>query len=291
MELLLGLAGLASGFALTRFSAERRRRQLAAHEAQQILAALASEARHISLLVAVSGSIVNSLAAGRRQELRAALPAYLPPKPLLLPAAAESAIRLDAIATPAIQCLVEFYSLVSFARTATLEHTKRLPNGGCGQTTDTEMLAEAWQAAALQSIKALTILDGQDAAADPASEDTAALRRLIEMLRGVTLGRAPCIRIDGAVIVPGWIERRKQLRREVDRPAQLSVNGIPHEMTLRDISVGGVGLEGHASVKPGDLVNIALDSGVNVQGVAVWNRDGRVGVKLTCPLPNPISSS
>ena len=114
-------------------------------------------------------------------------------------------------------------------------------------------------------------------------------QRLEELLRGVSLGRAPCVRLDGAVIVPGWVERRAQLRRQVALPAQLAVNGQSHKMVVRDISADGVGLEGEAAVKPGDRVNIALDSGVHMEGVAVWNRDGRVGVRLDKRLPNPVA--
>ena len=58
---------------------------------------------------------------------------------------------------------------------------------------------------------------------------------------------------------------------------------------MRDLSAGGLGIEGGESVQPGDAVNVALGSGVRFEGVAVWNRSGRVGVKLSAPMKSPVS--
>ncbi len=304
MELILGFAGLASGIALAHFNTSRKRDGIAssdlallvAEEARttkesdrHIQSALAREARDICLLIAVSGSIVNMLATGRRPELKTSLAAFLPPQPIILPSAIERVAHMDTVANKTAQNLIGFYALVKFARTATLVYAEKFEANRAGKGVDIETLVEAWRAAAIQSLAVLSLLDNEADRHEFGTKDRVAGQRLVELLRGVSLGRAPCVRLDGAVIVPGWVERRGQLRRQVALPAQLAVNGQNHKMLVRDISTDGVGLEGEASVKPGDRVNIALDSGVQMEGVAVWNRDGRVGVKLSKRLPNPVA--
>ncbi len=304
MELILGLAGLASAIALAHANLSRKRNNAhvdvprlvanddrnSADEARQVQAALAREARDISLLVAVSGSIVNMLATGRRTELRSSIAAYLPPQPIILPAAFDHVARMGGPANKTVQNLIGFYALVNFARTATLVYAEKFELNRGSMSVDIATLAEAWQAAATQSIGVLSFLDAEADRFAFGTKDKMAAERLRELLRGVTLGRAPCVRLDGVVIVPGWVERRAQVRRQVDMPAQVAVNGANHKMVVRDISAEGLGLEGEVSVKPGDRVNIALDGGTQMEGVAVWNCDGRVGVKLNKRLPNPVAA-
>lgn len=259
----------------------RHQGRLSAKEAHGVLAALAQEAYDISLLVAVTGSIVNSIVASRRPQLRTSMAAYLPTPPLLFPASVGNATVATAMAVTTIQSMISFYGLVAFARSATLAYTVKREPGGVAGPISMETLGEAWQAAATQSIGVLTVLgylDKSSVVNDGKNNIPAA--RLIEMLWDVTLGRSPCVRVDGAVVIPGWIERRGHLRREVNAPATLSIGGQRQTVTVRDLSAGGLGLEGGDNVKPGDHVSISLGTGINLDGVAVWTRDGRVGVKL-----------
>lgn len=251
-------------------------------EASGVLVALAQEAYDVSLLVAVTGSVVNAIVASRRPQLRTSMAAYLPSPPILFPASVGNATVASAMTTPAIQSLISYYGLVNFARSATLSYTVKREPGGVAGPISMETLGEAWQAAATQSIGVLTVLGFLDKTSVlNHGSDNVPAARLVEMLWDVTLGRSPCVRIDGAVIIPGWIERRGHLRREINAPATLSVGGQQQRVTVRDLSAGGVGIEGSADVKPGDRVSVSLGSGIMLEGIAVWNRDGRVGVKLT----------
>jgi hypothetical protein len=54
--------------------------------------------------------------------------------------------------------------------------------------------------------------------------------------------------------------------------------------TIRDISVGGIGLEGAYGVFPGDRVSIALISGEKRTGIVRWWLNGCCGVQFDTPL-------
>jgi hypothetical protein len=269
----------------------RSKRPSAKVDSRGLHAALAQEAHDIALLVAATGSIVNAIVACKRPQLRTCMATYLPVQPTLYPAAISSNSASEALSTQAVQAMSAFYNIVSFARSATLSYSAKREPGGVTGPISMETLAEAWQSAAMQAIGVLTAVGYLDKASGlfASSGDNAAALRLIEMLWGVTVGRSPCVRIDGAVIVPGWIERRAHLRREINAPATLSTNGTRQKVTVRDMSAGGIGLEGGDSVQPGDAVNISLGTGVKFDGVAVWNKDGRVGVKLSSPLKSPVA--
>ena len=303
MELIFGLAGLASGIALAHLNFNRSRPDQHQNrynfvadqpddfdaQSRHLQAALIREARDISLLVAVSGSIINVLATRQRLGLRSSLAAYVPPPPSVLPAAIKQTARMDDAQNKAVQALVSFYALVGFARNATLVFADRRERSGNTGGVPIESLAEAWQAAAKQGISVLKLLDSGEERTVFGKRDKFAGQRLVELLRGVELGRAPCVRIDGVVIVPGWVERRAQVRKQVAKPTEVAINGTSHKMLIRDISAGGIGLEGNTAAEPGDRVDIKLESGVSVSGVAIWNSDGRLGVKLDQQLPNPIA--
>ena len=254
-----------------------------------MLVAIAQEAHDISLLVAVTGSIVNAIVASKRPQLRTSMAAYLPGAPIALPAAIGTNAISAALPTQTIRSLIAFYGLVAFARSASLGYSARREPGGISGPISMETLGEAWQAAATQAIGTLTLLGYLDrnSLLFEGGKDNPTSVKLIEMLWAVALGRTPCVRIDGAVIVPGWIERRTHLRREVNTPATLSFNGTQQRVTVRDLSAGGIGIEGGQEVRAGDRVQIALGTGVKFDGVAVWNRDGRVGIQLTSPPIQP----
>ena len=268
----------------------RGRQRLMGKEARGMHAALAQEAYDTSMLVAVTGSIVNAIVAGKRPTLRNSITCYQPPQPTLFPSAVSAGTAASAVSAQAMQNMIAFYGLISFARAAAQGFSaKRDPAAGAGPIGG-DTLGEAWQAAAMQSVGVLAslgFLDKNSSLYEHGRDNSKSLR-LVEMLWAVTLGRTPCVRIDGAIIVPGWVERRTHLRREINAPATLLVNGLEQPVTVRDLSAGGLGIEGDADVHPGDRVSVSLGSGVNFDGVAVWNRHGRIGVKLTTGLTGPI---
>lgn len=260
--------------------------------ARGVHAVLAQEAYDAALLVTVTGSVVNAIVSGNRPQLRTTMAAYLPAPPMLFPSTVSVGTAAHALPSAALQNMIAFYGLVTFARSATLGYSTKREPGGVSGPVSMETLAEAWQAAAMQAIGVLTSLGFLDKPALQGlnSRDAAAPSRLVEMLWSVTLGRTPCVRIDGAVIIPGWIERRTHLRREINAPATLHANGHDQHVLVRDLSAGGIGLEGGGSLQPGDPVSVSIGNGVSFEGKTVWNRDGRVGVKLTNAMAIPVSA-
>jgi PilZ domain len=291
MNLIDNFAELSSGRAGAGTARRRAMRRTTPADARGLHAALAQEAHDAAILVAATGSIVNAIVACKRPQLRTCMATYLPPQPTLFPSAISSSAASKALSTEAVQGLSSFYSVTAFARSATLSYSARREPGGITGPISMETLGEAWQSAAMQGIGVLAtmgFLDAESGLFEKTGDNTASLR-LVEMLWGVTAGRSPCVRIDGAVIVPGWIERRTHLRREINAPATLSHNGANQKVTVRDLSAGGIGIDGGVGIEPGDEVNVSLGGGVRFEGVAIWNRDGRVGVKLSAPLKSPVS--
>ncbi len=254
---------------------------------RHVHACLSQELCDILRLAGVSGSIVNVLATGNRQELRAALPTYLPPRSVLLPGLVCQISQDAGIPAKLISNLTGLYALLAFAASATTAHIAPLEPGRGARVIGNDTLVEAWQTAAVQGI---AVLAEFTACVPPTVTDPdPAVIRITEVLRGVALGRWPCVRIDGAVIVPGWIERRNQQRRDVSIPAQLQANGDLQRIRVRDISAGGIGIEGDNTLRPGDKVSIKLDCGAQVPGVTMWSRDGRAGVKLDAHSQNSMA--
>jgi hypothetical protein len=249
-------------------------------------AAIAQEAQDIALLVAVSGSIINAILTFKQRQLQSAAATYLPPQPILFPVAVAANSWGDTMLPATIQSMTSFYGLIAFARTATVNFgARREPGDPAPQAA---VVAKAWEAAATQSINILGLLGLLHGNAAESNNDTAGPGplRLVEVLTAVAAGHSPCVRIDGTVIIPGWLEPRTNVRREVSLPATVSVNGTQQSVMVRNVSATGMGLEGGASLKPGDRVRIEIGNGQSHEGIAVWNRDGRVGIKFA-----PVDSS
>jgi hypothetical protein len=256
-----------------------------------VLVALAQEAHDTALLVAATGSIVNAIVSCKRPQLRTCMATYLPTPPTLFPISIGADGANSTLPTQTIQGLIAFYSVIAFARSATLSYSAKREPGGVTGPISMETLGEAWQSAAMHGIGTLTQLGFLDTSSVlfEGGRDNSAVMRLVEMLWGVTVGRSPCVRIDGAIIVPGWIERRAHLRREINAPGTMLWNGKRRNIMVRDLSASGIGIEGGEGVVPGDNVSVSLGTSMKFDGVAVWNNDGRVGIKLATPNRSPIS--
>ena len=162
-----------------------------AKEARGLHIALGQEAHDVALLVAATGSIVNAIVSGRRPQLRTSMAAYLPSAPTLFPAAISANTACNALPPEAVQSLSSFYSLIAFARGATVNYSaRREPGGVCGPV-GMDTLGEVWQSAAMQAIGVLTILGYLEPGSGlvESTGDNAATLRLVEMLWGVTVGK------------------------------------------------------------------------------------------------------
>ena len=235
-------------------SGRRRRtaRAAAFGEARGVLIAIAQEAHDVALLVAVTGSIVNAIVASKRPQLRVSMATYLPHQPTAFPAAIGTNAISAALPATTIQALTAFYGLVTFARTATLGYSARREPGGITGPISMDTIGEAWQAAATQAIGVLSqlgYLDPRSPLTSRHGTNPAALR-LIEMLWSVTLGRTPCVRIDGAVVVPGWIDRRTALAPGNQRARRGQGQRRVARRHVRDLSAGGFGIDGGTGSAP-----------------------------------------
>ena len=75
-------------------------------------------------------------------------------------------------------------------------------------------------------------------------------------------------------------ERRKMPRVEVNIPIHLRYRGLPEPVTLRNISAGGLQVEGGELPPQGTLVSVLIEDLVVPAGEVVWSRKGLAGIEL-----------
>ena len=97
-------------------------------------------------------------------------------------------------------------------------------------------------------------------------------------------GHSPCVTGDGVVIVPGLVDRRRDIRRPQGQRISLETNAGPQSVVLRDIGVGGMGLALCRGLQKGMPVTAVLANGRRLFGITVWSDLDRAGVRFTTPL-------
>ncbi|MFV0297062.1 MAG: PilZ domain-containing protein [Hyphomicrobiaceae bacterium] len=236
----------------------------------------------IGLFSAAATSLLASIAASRRNRklLLAQLGSALPPEPHVLVSAIRggAVFGLDPETVARIQLLPARLSMAK----ATVMPLLDKDSPAAVQETPLSV----WQQTCntlLDLIRRLKA-EGQSSALDRFTDDDNASPSIERLLAAAALGGAPCVGPDGIVEIPGWLERRKVKRQQVNVDAQLVVGDARHAVIIRDLSPSGAGLE---------RVDFPLDPGVScrlvagdetVDGVIIWCGEGRCGVKFAEPL-------
>lgn len=230
-------------------------------------------------------AVVASMATCRRLGLQLKFPgafrAYLPPIPYVYQAVSATAtsgtLRRDSAAS-----LHDYYSRVAFVGAVSDMPADEWRLGTSLTNADWRDLEDAWcRVCALASdamhhmIEVSLDLDGFSP-------------QQLNLVRGIVSaakdGARPCVESDGTVIVPGWLDRRRQERLTVHWPVSLEVNGRWENGTLRDISTSGMGLSDCRFHPVGTEVVAHLQSGRYLAGRVQWSRDDRLGAVFLSPL-------
>jgi PilZ domain len=268
--------------------ARRDRLQLVRRQLQEpksavnvLTANLASEFLTTALFTAVTSSMVTARAAARQIRFVGSVSAYLPRRPELFP----SVIRpsQDVFLTHLLTGeLSRLYQQVAFALDMTPSTNEAWLDRGSDASTNWNQLAQAWQP--LSSELRLFLLVLADMEPVQSSGQMARLLEIEGLVKSTRYGGTPCVRSDGVVLVPGWLDQRSDRRVPVGISVRLNSGGGYQRVTLNDISVSGAGLSSCPSLKSGTQVTLELPNGRVLNGRSAWCHGNTVGVKFSLPL-------
>ena len=76
------------------------------------------------------------------------------------------------------------------------------------------------------------------------------------------------------------IDLRRYFRMHFNMPAILYRGGVRYAVRLRDISIGGAGLESVGDLRIGETVSIMVGEAIRLNGIVMWCEDGRAGIQF-----------
>lgn len=249
---------------------------------EKLLSALLCEVEAISVLVLASTSLANALAQPAGEHVpRSAFVTYLPPDYILYTATAGDLVRAGA--GPEVlttqQMLNSRLMLAKHLSVAYAAESANTTSGGVQRDT----FADAWQrtcGAAIAAAQALrqAIIEASAGRVQPRTG------RICEQLKAAQRGEHPCVLSDGSVIVPGWAERRRVKRNQLDIAAIIQVNNSTLMCQIYDLSTGGLGFSGINDLKRGDPATVELPNGRWLTGKVSWCSGTRAGMKFDTAL-------
>jgi hypothetical protein len=77
-----------------------------------------------------------------------------------------------------------------------------------------------------------------------------------------------------------WDKRRRTPRRPVDLYAVVRYGSVIQPARVRDVSAGGLMLEGVGGLRQGTRCKVELVSGRAFEGDVAWSRDHQVGLRF-----------
>lgn len=250
---------------------------------QARLASLMAEVENAATLVAVSGSIANALAGtGMPPVAVSGFATYAPPDLTGLHAWARDLIAVGGPGQLAVQ-MQEFGRRLGLARRMADAHVAEVRRGRGPVSVEAEPLADAWSRtcrSARDLVQALAALTGANASGPEADR----LADLVTLLERVAKGEAVCVEADGCVVVPGFAERRRHARFDVDQAAEICFGANVYPIRLVDASVGGLGIEGPRLLLPGDAVTVRMADGRKLRAHVAWVREAKAGLRFVEPL-------
>lgn len=151
-----------------------------------------------------------------------------------------------------------------------------------GFSSDVHPIAAAWRSAAAAGLALIRALD--EAFGERNFKGLVeATSPLIAFLEETSTGDHSAVGPDGTVELPGLREGREHKRVPVGCAASVYYREHMFPAQLRDLSVGGLGLDGMPDLPVGAAVRVEAGA-MTLKGRIEWMKDGRAGVKLEVPL-------
>lgn len=145
-------------------------------------------------------------------------------------------------------------------------------------------LAASWQLASRGAAIAVKSLD-QSLRFSLPELYAATVPVLVSLLNSTADGLQPCIDAAGHPFLPDLPQRRRSARRGVFQECKVQHSRRTSRAMVRDVSSGGLGLDGIDGLRRNELVVIDFDTGRRVMGTVAWVKGRTAGVRFSVPLP------
>jgi PilZ domain len=239
--------------------------------------ALSVEFLSVALLAAVTASMATARTQNRELRLIGPIEDYLGgPRPVF--SKHIGSLDVSANIEPLTICLDEFYTQLDRARLATPTEPDAWQSASVHAGVNWLALAVEWRQLCCEAGHILSALAKMDVL-----NDAAQAKRLFGIERIVNdamLGDIPCVRSDDIVIIPGWLDQRRDERIPINITVWIETKFGRQRALLRDMSMSGLGLESCPSLPLGADIKVELSNGTSMSGFAIWSHGGQVGARL-----------
>lgn len=254
-------------------------------EGATLVEALVCETHLAALQTATVTSAINALWQPGRLEDPLRIKSFIPHKPPIL--LATSGWLIDAGFEPeTIEDVEVFFEELRPAR-AYLDHFfSDVVEVGLGraEVLHRRNLAASWQLASRGAAIAVKSLDLSLRYSLPELyAETVPV--LVSLLNSSADGLQPCVDAAGQPFLPELPQRRRSARKGLFQECNVQHARRTSRALVRDISSGGLGLDGVTGLHPNELVIIDLDAGRRLMGSVAWVKGRLSGIRFSTPLP------
>jgi PilZ domain len=180
--------------------------------------------------------------------------------------------------------LEQFAQRLDFVRNITIRFVTTEPENEETAAATLFIVRDAW--IAISEICRALLNDGHNELSYDTPDFLANQKaRLTATLDGVIAGQWPCVQRDGSIEIPDWAERRRSQRQLVRIPVVVRSTSKVFEALARDLSVGGLCLDGvDEHLIEADRVTVTFPGARSLAASVVWTDGIRAGFRFARPL-------
>jgi len=220
----------------------------------------------------------------RSQRLMAGLPLWLPPD-LASHGSEGTWAFMGGGVLSIVNGLHDLKVRIAIARELTLRHCANMEAAGPRDPIAIDELAGLWGIICERSLGLIqdvsSALPHEAGLAGTNAPGAVATERL---LAAASLGASPCVTRDGAIEMPGWIERRSERRHRLRLDCELRTQREVWRLRTVDISRQGAGIAGSPPLVAGMRASLVIGRSADINGVVVWRTAERLGFRFDVPL-------
>lgn len=260
-----------------------RQGTLADGDRQPDLSVVLGELQNSAQLTATTASIANTMVTRPGLLSDTLLSCYLPPLPKRFP---QANARLSALTStsPLAARLGKYYAELASQRLLIEEFCERSTALAVEREQRISAIADSWRALAAQAIAAIEEMS-PCAPASKTRPNSDRTELLCHLLRSAAAGAAPCVDPYGVVVIPSWVDRRKEARELRGFQAILQVEESLQRVAVLDASEFGIGVLGLTNAREGSRVGLLIKPGYKLNGTVIWVDGTRAGIRLHSRLP------
>lgn len=254
-------------------------------EGAALVEVVVCETHKAALQTATVTSAANALGRHGRVAQPMLIRDFVPHPPPFLPALAGWLRDADMDGRPSA-AVESFFSALRPARRHLERFLEDVDDLGLSraEALNRHLVAGSWKSACRSAAAAVRSLDHSFRGLLPAHcTDSVAI--LVGLLNGAADGFDPCIDSSGKLFLPELPQRRRSARKGLFQPCRVRCNRDWRDALARDVSPGGLGLEGVEGLRPRDTVVVDMRSGRRLVGCVMWVDGPMCGVGFGTPLP------